>query len=124
MPARPFVQASHIEGHIAFLKAELKIAPAQEALFEKVAAAMREDVADFRKMREQPAAAPRTAVDALEQRARLADLRGKAENRFLAAFRPLYDSLSPDQKQTADGLMASGPGMGGMGGRMMGHGAP
>ena len=43
-PARSF--ASHVEGRIAFLKAEIKITPAQEAAFDKVAQAMRDNAAD------------------------------------------------------------------------------
>lgn len=38
------VQGAHVEGHIAFLKAELGITSAQETLWSPVAAAMREDV--------------------------------------------------------------------------------
>lgn len=101
--------SSHIEGHIAFLKTELKITPAQEALFAKVADAMREDVKEFGQARQQAVAnfhMPPTAVQILEMRANLATLRAKTEDRFLAAFRPLYQSLSADQKQVADEMMA------------------
>jgi protein CpxP len=101
-------RASHIEGRIAFLRAELKITPAQEATFSAVADAMRADVQDMRKVGEQWMAhrtlAP-TAVQVLEMRANFTALRAKGEERFLAAFRPFYDSLSAEQKRVADGLL-------------------
>jgi len=109
MPGR--AMGLHVEGHIAFLKAELGISDAQAPLWDKVAAAMREDVA-----RMTPAMAqawddrqkPETALAHLETRAKLAALRADGEARFLAAFRPLYESLSADQRKTADELLAHG----------------
>lgn len=105
-----FMPSRHIEGHIAFLKAELKITGAQDALWERVAAAMREDVKDFDQALEQLRAngqEPQTAVQSLEARLRLVALREKGEEQFLAAFRPLYESLSDAQRKTADELLAS-----------------
>jgi hypothetical protein len=100
-------EASHIEGHIAFLKTELGITPAQEALWNPVAAAMRADVKEFEVAVQQMASyrtAPPTAVNDLEGRATFSSLRATSERRFLDAFRPLYESLSPEQKQAADNL--------------------
>jgi hypothetical protein len=101
------VQGGHVEGHIAFLRAELGITPAQEPLWAPVAAAMHEDV---RKLRDAERNAsqkqrPDNAVDYLENRVVFANLRAEGEARFLTAFKPLYDSLSPQQKQVADGLL-------------------
>ena len=99
----------HIEGHIAFLKAELRIRPDQEAAWSKVADAMRTDVAEFEQFRQQhssdTATRPTTALQHLEERAAHAALRAKGEQRFLDAFRPLYGQLSDAQKQTADELL-------------------
>lgn len=107
-PMRP-LPPSRVEGRIAFLKAELKITPAQEAQFDKVAQAMRQNDRErrqaferFRTERNQP----RNAVQQLETRARFSALRARELDRYLAAFRPLYASLSPAQKQAADGLLA------------------
>ncbi len=108
-PGMHMQHAGHIEGHIAFLKAELKISPAQEALFAKVAAAMREDAAAIGQARQQWDAnrqATPTAVQVLEMRVSTTAMRARSEDRFLAAFRPLYDSLSTEQKQAADELLA------------------
>jgi hypothetical protein len=41
----------------------------------------------------------------LEFRAKFSALRAKAADRDLAAFRPLYDSLSDAQKKAADAVM-------------------
>ena len=49
---------------------------------------------------------PRNALQHLETRARLSTMQAQQSNRFLAAFRPLYDSLSDDQKKAADDAMA------------------
>ncbi|MGH7090395.1 MAG: Spy/CpxP family protein refolding chaperone [Stellaceae bacterium] len=97
-----------IDGRIAFLKAELKIAPAQEPAWNKVAQAMQQNAAERRQLFEQARAnrANVNALQALERRARVSALRAQQTDRFLAAFRPLYDSLSAAQKQTADELLA------------------
>ena len=98
----------HMEGHIAFLKAELQITPAQEALWDKVATAMRADVKDFEHLRPQTLATvptPPTALRHLEERAAYTALQAKCEQRFLVAFRPLYEQFSGAQKRAADDLL-------------------
>jgi len=109
-PDRPReARPSHIEGRIAFLKAELKITPAQEAQFEKVAQALRQSADERRRSFEQVRVnrdQPPNALQALEMQARFSATRAQQTDRFLAAFRPLYDSLSPEQKKSADDIMA------------------
>jgi len=104
-----FDPTRHIEGRIAFLKAELKITDAQAPQFDKVAQAMRDSAkeraqafAQFRGDRDKP----QTAIERLETRARFEQMRSQEGERFLAAFRPLYQSLSDDQKKSADELLA------------------
>jgi hypothetical protein len=98
----------HIEGHIAFLKAELNINPAQETLWAKVAATMRADVTEFETLRprklENMSSHP-TAIERLEERAQRTALRAKSEQQFLDAFRPLYETFSDSQKRSADELL-------------------
>lgn len=105
----PRERPSHIEGRIAFLKAELKITPAQEPQFDKVAQALRQNSEErrhaFEQIRTTAPDQPRNALQHLEARARFAAMRAQENDRFLAAFRPLYDSLSADQKKSADDLM-------------------
>ena len=109
MPGR--MPGAHVEGHIAFLRTELGITDAQAPLWDKVAAAMREDVARMTSALAQDSAdlqAPETALAYLERRAKLAALRADGEARFLAAFRPLYGALSVDQRKIADELLTDG----------------
>jgi hypothetical protein len=103
------IPRAHVEGHIAFLKAELGITDAQTPLWNKVAAVMREDVAEMKAaMAQAEQRTPETALTYLETRARLTALRAAGEERFLAAFRPLYGALSAEQRKTADELMVHG----------------
>lgn len=108
-PEHHFDPGRHIEGRIAFLKAELKITDAQAPAFERVAEAMRENVKDMAKLHEQHRAdrdQPKSAVEQLEMQVKFGELHTQHEQRFLAAFKPLYDGLSPEQKKTADELLA------------------
>lgn len=95
-----------VAGRIAFLKAELKITPQQEAQWSKVAEAMRLNAKAIDAARAQKTEEPRSAVQALEARGRFADTMAKNTERMLAAFRPLYQTLSPDQQKMADEILA------------------
>jgi Spy/CpxP family protein refolding chaperone len=96
-----------LEGRIAFFKAELKITPAQEAQWQQVEATMRENA----KVLDQTISAARqnragmNAIQRLELRDQFAKVRSDNNSRFLAAFKPLYASLSPEQQSMADQLI-------------------
>ena len=98
-----------VEGRIAFLKAQLKITPAQEAQWQQVEAAMRENA----KTLDQTIATARQnhgntdAVKRLELREQFAKLRADNDARLLAAFKPLYAGLSPEQQQMANQLVGA-----------------
>jgi periplasmic protein CpxP/Spy len=101
--------SAHLAGRIAYLKAELKITPAQQPAFDKLAQAMRDNAAErqksfesFRTTRGQA----HSAVDRLETGVKLTQMRAQQDERYLAAFKPLYQSLSADQKKIADHMMA------------------
>ena len=115
-PMRP----SHIEGKIAFLKTELHITPAQEAQWDKVAEAMRQSDTErrqaFEQFRQERDAQP-NALRQLETRARFSAMRAQQTDRFLNAFRPLYDSFSDTQKQAANDLLTPHRGFGHFGHR-------
>ena len=106
-PARraAFEPGRHIEGRIAYLKTELKITDAQAPLFEAVANVMRENAKGMgeaaRSLRGDPNQ-PRTALTRLDARAKFAQLHADGEAKMLAAFRPLYQAMSPDQQKAAD----------------------
>ena len=104
-----FDPGRHIEGRIAYLKTELKITDAQAPLFDAVANVMRENAKAMgdaaRSLRGDPNQ-PRTALTRLEARAKFAQLRADDEGKMLAAFRPLYQAMSPDQQKAADEMFA------------------
>lgn len=107
-----FMPGRHIEGRIAFLRAELKITPAQSAQFDKVAAVMRDNAKSaaqlFEQARAERTAAPAAAPDAvarMNQRVKFAEARVAGMNKFVEAFTPLYQSLSDEQKKSADELL-------------------
>ncbi len=105
----PREHRGHVEGRIAFLKAELKITPEQQVQWEKVAAAMRDNARDMTQVKQQRRAdrdTTKTAIDSIAARDAFAQLRLRNDERFLAAFKPLYDAFSPAQKQAADALFA------------------
>ena len=106
-PHRDF--SARLTRHIDRVKAELKITPAQETLFNAWAQAMRDNAAERQKTFEDLRATrgqPRSAVDRLETGIQLTQLRVSQDQRYLDAFRPLYNSLSADQKKVADHKMA------------------
>ncbi|MDE2230152.1 MAG: Spy/CpxP family protein refolding chaperone [Alphaproteobacteria bacterium] len=94
-----------VPGRIAFLKAELKITPQQEPQWTKVAEAMRVNAHAIDAARSQFRGESKDAVQALEARGRFAATMAQNNDRLLAAFRPLYQSLSPDQKKMADEIL-------------------
>ena len=96
-----------VDGRIAFLKAELKITPAQETQWQQVATAMHENanaldqvIAGARQQR-----GTMDAVQRLALRGQFAKVRADNDARLLTAFKPLYASLSPEQQQTANALV-------------------
>ena len=96
-----------VDGRIAFLKAELKIAPAQETQWQQVATAMRENanaldpvISTAREQR-----GTMDAVQRLTMREQFAKVRAENDARLLTAFKPLYASLSPEQQQIANNLV-------------------
>jgi hypothetical protein len=103
------VHHSHIEGRIAFLKAELKITDAQLSAWNALADAMRANSADAESRRQNAMAAhgkPMTAVEHLDMRESMLQNAAAHVARINAAFKPLYASLSDEQKQAADELFA------------------
>ena len=97
-----------VDERIAFLKTELKITPAQETQWRQVEAAMRENARALDQTIT-TARQNRTGTDAvqrLEMREQFAKVRADNDARLLAAFKPLYGSLSPNQQQVANQLVA------------------
>jgi Spy/CpxP family protein refolding chaperone len=111
--------AGHVEGGIAFLKAELKITESQQKLWDAVADAMRANVKAMTEMSGGTMTTGATAnlPDRLAANEKALNARLDALHKYKAVVDPLYAALSDEQKKTADELV---PGM--MGAGMMGMG--
>src|SRR5260370_3677457 len=108
-PGRHPSASRHIEGRIAYMKAELKISDAQAPQFERVAQAMRDNAKSVDQAMQQMRGnrdQPQNAVERLEARSQFASLRAQFSQRFLDAFKPLYASLSDDHQKAADDILA------------------
>jgi hypothetical protein len=103
------VRADHVEGRIAFLKAELKITDAQAKAWDGVASAMRHGAAARTALHEQMRSRgdqPMTAVDRLALRDKAMAIHADNGKAFTAAFTTLYAQLSDEQKKAADQLLS------------------
>jgi hypothetical protein len=104
--------AEHIEGRLAFLKAELKITDAQLPLWNVFAQAMRDNATAIQAvphtMGKNNAA---TLPDKLAARETMLAARLETARKLKAAADPLYMALDTDQKKTADEIMLSPMGM-------------
>lgn len=99
----------HTEGRIAFLKAELRITPAQESKWTAFADAVRAGTRGTDKMPAMMAdkAKGSTAPAMLESYEQVLSGRLDAVRATRAAFLPLYESLTLEQRKIADELLAS-----------------
>ena len=96
-----------VDGRIAFLKAELKITPAQETQWQQVATAMHQN-ANALDQAIGTARDQRGTMDAIQRltmREQFAKVRAENDARLLTAFKLLYASLSPEQQQMANDLV-------------------
>ena len=95
--------ASHVEGRIAFLKAELKITDAQLPLWNAVAGAMRDHAKSMATM---PGEQTGTLPGRLAAMDKTMAARIDALHKLKAAVDPLYAALTDEQKKVADELTA------------------
>jgi hypothetical protein len=100
--------ARHVEGRLAFLKAELKITDGQLPLWNAVADAMRANAKTMGDMAGGMMGGSQTATlpDKLAMREKMMAAHLEALCKFEAAADPLYAALSDEQKKTADELLA------------------
>lgn len=107
--------STFVEARLAYLKTALKITPAQEPQWNSFAAVMRQQAREMDAKIEQgraardsrgQTAAPRTAIERLEQRQQFLETAAARTTALLTAAKPLYASFSPTQKQAADELFA------------------
>ena len=109
--------AGHVEGRIAFIKAELKITDAQQPLWAAVAEAMRANAKGMADMPHGMAmmGGSGTLPERLAAREKAITAHLDGIRRLRTAFDPLSAALSADQKKAADGLMIGPMGVMGMG---------
>jgi hypothetical protein len=98
-----------VEQRITMLKTALKITPDQEAKWNKVATAMRDNAAAMDKLvKDKRAKADNmTAVDDLKTYQDFTKAHLDGLKNLTSAFESLYDSMSADQKKNADQVFHS-----------------
>ena len=102
-PATPGGLMGGLEQRIAQLHAQLGITSAEEYKFQAVADVMRSNARAMEGVFEQQSrTADQSAVGRLRFYAAVAKEHADGLQRLLAVFMPLYQSLSPSQRQTAD----------------------
>jgi len=110
--------AALAEGHLAGLKAELKITAAQEPAWKTFADQQRQQAETMQaSMKGLTDKVPATAVERMELRNQWAKQRQEQGEKMTAAFKSLYAALTPEQKSVVDQGLAGAPGFHGGPGR-------
>ncbi|MFZ2003881.1 MAG: Spy/CpxP family protein refolding chaperone [Stellaceae bacterium] len=102
-------KAQGVEQQITRLHSELKITSDQESKWNSVAQAMRDNAANMQKLigeKQQQTASNATAVDVLEANQQFVQAHLDGLKNFTSAFKSLYDSMSDQQKKSADQMFA------------------
>jgi periplasmic protein CpxP/Spy len=100
---QPASRDQAVEQQTGELKKKLQITPQQEAQFDAFAQQMRSNAqAMDSAMRQQAQNPPTTAVDDLKAIERLAETQLDGLKKLVPVFQSLYDTLSDQQKKTAD----------------------
>ncbi|HEX6121210.1 MAG TPA: Spy/CpxP family protein refolding chaperone [Dongiaceae bacterium] len=104
--ANEMMAPRHIEGRIAFLKAELKITADQESSWQAFAESVRSDARTMQDMakRMQGMMVPGSLIERLDRHESMLDAHLDQLRRIEAALRPLYESLNGDQRRSMDEL--------------------
>lgn len=109
------MMTSHIEGRLAYLKTELKITDAQDALWNAYAGAARDNAQAMAThctaMMGQAGAAKLSLPERLDQHEQFMAAQLDAMRAVNKALKPLYAALSDSQKQTANQLLWGRMGM-------------
>lgn len=97
-------RADDVESRITTLRSQLKITPEQEATWNDVAQAMRDNARAMEELERQQDAAidTATAPDMIETYGKTMETHAENIQKFSGVFQALYDSMSDAQKKTAD----------------------
>jgi len=103
----------HVEGRIAYLKAELKITDAQSAPWNAFADTMRADATAMKTMRDgmMKGGMPTTMPDRMAAQHKMMSARIGMMEHSEASTKALYASLSEDQRKAFDQMMSGPMGM-------------
>lgn len=123
--AKRQLPSERIEARLAYIQTALKITDAQKPQWETFAATLRKQArdADTRALERRTQTADRSkqqqvsSIERLEKRQRMMAAGAQRMNELIAASKPLYATLNPDQKQIADSLLSPRHGKGGHKGR-------
>ena len=121
-PSRPAfaMPSERVEARLAYVRTALKITDAQQPQWENFASVLRKHAramdqrfaqrrAEFDKRRDgaqRPERPNVTAIERLERTQQRMAERSTRLNEVIAAAKPLYATLSPEQKQVADSMLA------------------
>ena len=100
----------HIEGRLAYLKAELKITDAQLPVWNAFADVMRSNATNLKALQDgmHKGGMPATPPAHLAQMEKMMTARLSALKAAEAVVTPLYAALSPEQQKAADRMMQGG----------------
>lgn len=107
--------SERVEARLAYLKTALKITDAQQSQWDAFAGTLRKQaraadqrIQEFRAQAGQrPEGGRGTAIERLERRQQLMAAATARMEETLAAAKPLYAALTPEQQKIADNLLAS-----------------
>lgn len=99
--------ASHAEGRIAFLRAELAITDAQKVVWEAYAAQTKKNLQSMQDMQKTMMSMmdAKTPIDRIDARIAMMDKRGQVLKDVKPTLAALYTALSEDQKKKADQIL-------------------
>jgi hypothetical protein len=101
---------SAVDQHIAELRAQLKITPAEESQWKQVADTMRENARELDRAIDKRDAtiASATAIDNLNSYSEIAQVHANGVKKLASAFSGLYSVMSDAQKKEADVVFSHG----------------
>lgn len=97
--------ATHIDGHVAFIKTELRITPEQENAWKPFEQALRTSAAAMGQKMGMPAAGAQSVGEVLEQRQRVLTTRLENNKRVQTAWSKLEPALSQEQRAKAQQVL-------------------
>ena len=102
-------QGQDVDGQISQLRKELNITQAQEQQFNGFAEVLKSNAQAMSSLtQQQNQNPPKNALDDLKAVEQLAEVQANGLKKLVPAFQSLYDSLSDQQKKTADTVFGRG----------------